>query len=647
MQSYSEKFQKEIIKYLRISILSILTLALVLLVWLEVASFQDENTLLKSQSQNNVERWFDDKISILDSFMSYLSYDTDMLENYDATQKYLEKTAEKHSDLLSAYVGSPSFKTKMICNDNWIPEDDYVVEERDWYIGATENQGLFVSEPYVDATYGTLCITISKPIPNTDAVMGIDITLTTLQEAIDSFCTDLHMVSLISSEDTIITCPIDGYALTDEKATNVADTPLGKASEGSGTIIHISGMQIYLTTAIPMANSSYRLYVGENLRNITLKLLVLLVAYLLILFLYIIGFRKLIVRVITKGFQPFEEIKEKIIALSNCQLNVNFNEETNIKDIKELQDALDMMTTNLRNYISDINHVLSEISKDQLNVKSEITYQGDFIEIQTSINQIIEKVRTIVQEINDVSFTLNASSEQIATATEEIAGNSSKQTESMEGLQAEFDEFRKEMNQIHEQLRITNHAISNNSETLNNIGENGMNKLTESMQQIKESSESISEFVANIEEISSQTQLLSLNASIEAARAGETGRGFAVVAGEISKLSEDTIKANLEIAEIIKQNDLFVKEGIEIVVSTKKILLDSLGDNREMAGKIAEITTILDSLLEKIQMMETELNLSVKRGEENVSMTERCCASTSELLASSDTLKGNVEKYSL
>ncbi len=34
MQSYSEKFQKEIVKYLRISIISILTLALVLVGWL-------------------------------------------------------------------------------------------------------------------------------------------------------------------------------------------------------------------------------------------------------------------------------------------------------------------------------------------------------------------------------------------------------------------------------------------------------------------------------------------------------------------------------------------------------------------------------------------------------------------------------------
>lgn len=647
MQRYSEKFQKEITKHLRLVIIVILTMELILVGWLEVSSFRDENTILKTQSKNNVEKWFDEQISFLESFLSYISYDTNMLKDYDTTQKYLETASKDKESLLAAYLGSPSIKTKMICSDNWIPEDDYKVEERDWYIGAMKNDGLFVSEPYVDATYGNLCISIAKPIKGTDAVMAIDIDLTTLQKAIGSFCTDLQNVTLVSTEGVIVSCPIKEYALTEKNKTKLSDTPLGKAEDEKGTLLRTSGISFYEASLQPIEKISYKLYVGVGLRNLLIKLLILDAGFIFLLFFTSMLMKKRIFAVITKGFIPFETIKKKILALSNCDLNVVFHEETDIIDIQELQDSLDVMISNLRSYIRDIDSVLSEISNDNLKVKSEIEYQGDFVAIQNSINDIVAKVRNILMEINEVSNSLNLSSEEIASAAGEMAENSSEQTSSMGDLQREFEQFREEMRQIHEQINSTNQAITDNSKALNQIGQTDMQSLSGSMQKISDSSAQVSEFVAMIEDISTQTQLLSLNASIEAARAGESGRGFAVVAEEISKLSEDTLKVNLEIDGIIKNNNEFVKEGIQIVDSTRKTLLDSLEENRKMTEQINDITRILDLLFGKISEIDKELKESARLGEENLSMTEECYAHTEELLSGSETLKGNVEKYIL
>jgi methyl-accepting chemotaxis protein len=96
--------------------------------------------------------------------------------------------------------------------------------------------------------------------------------------------------------------------------------------------------------------------------------------------------------------------------------------------------------------------------------------------------------------------------------------------------------------------------------------------------------ETIGKIGGEIREISTQVNLLSINAAIEAAHAKEAGRGFAVVADEIKKLSDRTRKAVEEIARTVSSID----KELDAVTGNIQELQSKMREMRDFSDKLAQ-----------------------------------------------------------
>lgn len=467
--------------------------------------------------------------------------------------------------------------------------------QRFWYEDVHKNGRMFISSAYLSATSDAPVTSVFFPLKKEGKIigsLGMDIKLDFLQELILKNSDDANgrYSFIIDGDGVIIAHPKkeqidqsynyktmkkqvavkdangkqilneDGSNKMEEKSFNLSEgyksivkdvmegkngslhfDEDGKGYYGSYSPINISGDSAQWSVITIQTESAAKAIITQILKvSISAGIIMILIA-----FVFIFLFARRI-------SNPIIEIANLLSKTADGDFTVSFHSKSK-NEIGFLADKFNEMVANVSNLLYSTKDITD-------NINSSITILSDKT---SNATKVADSIKDSVKEI------LEGSVEQANDATESAA-LSSELDKQFDNLSTKTTEMIEDAN---EALEITTNGSKKVEELKekNQMTSDMIGKTSIAIDNLHEQSQNIGSILNTLEDISSQTNLLSLNASIEAARAGENGKSFAVVAQEIQKLSVASSESTKNIEEIIKEIQEEILSSVEMMDAVKDV----------------------------------------------------------------------------
>ncbi|WP_173218796.1 methyl-accepting chemotaxis protein [Paenibacillus alba] len=327
---------------------------------------------------------------------------------------------------------------------------------------------------------------------------------------------------------------------------------------------------------------------------------------------------------------------------------------------------------------------MEKAAEGDLSVNGNYPYGDEVGKLTGSFNVMTENLRSLVSQIADNALTLSASSEELMASSEQSSLAAKQVANSSQQLSEDFEKQFAGVNQANEavyQLLTSTKLIDESAsevtmlvEQATTAAQNGKRSIVSIAGQMTEISDSVNEVNAVIEalgknahkigeivsvinEISTQTNLLSLNAAIEAARAGEAGRGFAVVAGEVRKLAEQSASSARNITNLVStiQRQINhavssmhtgagkVEAGLAISEEAQESFIHIETSVEKVNAKVENVNLNIHQLVEANERIEQVMSIVSAVSETGISVSQETSAASQQQMSTTEEIENSAK----